>query len=212
MQVNYKAMLYSRSNECFRNFCPHLIAGYNLKSPTVMGLFLRKIQYSDFQDVFLVSGIALSPSELHGLMTGFMCVNSDSSPEQREVAYSDWLIGDGERADAELVQWLDQLFEATLTELEEFSDFQFRILMPDDDTCIDARSQALKSFCAGFLSGVGPYHFDEEVTEALTDLERIAALRGEVGESEENESDLFEIIEFVRVSVFFIFTENARRR
>ena len=133
-------------------------------------------------------------------------------PEQREVAYSDWLIGGGERADAELVQWLDQLFEATLTELEEFSDFQFRILMPDDDASIDARSQALKSFCAGFLSDLGSYHFDEEVTEALTDLERIAALREEVGESEENESDLFEIVEFVRVSVLFIFTENARRR
>ena len=173
---------------------------------------MRKIQYSDFQDVFLVSGIAISPSELHGLMTGFMCVNPDSSQQQREVAYSDWLIGDGEPADAELVQRLDNLFEATLTELEEFSDFQFRILMPDDESSIDARSQALKSFCAGFLSGLGSRHFDEEVTEALTDLERIAALREEVGESEENESDLFEIIEFVRVSVLFIFTENARRR
>ena len=173
---------------------------------------MQNIQYSDFQDAFLVAGIAISPSELHGLMTGFMCVNPESSLQQRKVAYSDWLIGDGGSADRELVQRLDYLFEATLTELEEFSDFQFRILMPDDDASIDSRSQSLKSFCAGFLSGLGSPHFNEKFTEALTDLERIAALREEVGESEENESDLFQILEFVRISVLFIFTENGRRR
>ena len=177
-----------------------------------MGLFLQNLQYSDFQDAFLVSGIAISPSELHGLMTGFMCVNPESSRQQREIVYSDWLMVDGGSTDEELVHLLDYLFETTLKELDEFSDFQFRILMPDEDASIDSRSQSLKFFCAGFLSGLGSHHFNQEISEVLTDLERIAAFREEVGESEENESDLFQIVEFVRISVLFVFDEKGRRR
>ena len=178
-----------------------------------MGNSLQNIQYSDFQDAFLVSGVALAPAEFHGLMTGFMCMNPESTERERERVYSDWLSGViNTSTDKELVDRLERLFKATLVELEEFSDFQFRILMPDDEASVDDRSQALKSFCAGFLGGLGSSHFCDEIAEVLADLERIASLREEVGESEENESDLFELVEFVRVSVLFIFSENGRER
>jgi hypothetical protein len=57
------------------------------------------------------------------------------------------------------------------------------------------------------LSGFGAAKSSGDVMEALSDFERIASLRETVEESEENESDLFEIIEFVRVSVLLIFAE-----
>ena len=79
--------------------------------------------------------------------------------------------------------------------------------MPDDDEVIDVRSKSLKSFCGGFLSGFGATKSSDDVMEALSDFERIAALRETVEDSEENEADLFEIIEYVRVSVLLIFAE-----
>ena len=160
--------------------------------------------FDEFQSVLSTANISQDPSEVHGLMTGFMCAYPGSTSLLRATAYNDWL---GVDVNAGLEAHLNALFDATEAELDEFSDFQFRVLMPDDDTAIDTRSKSLKSFCAGFLSGFGATKSSEDVMEALSDFERIASLRETVEESEENESDLFEIIEFVRVSVLLIFAE-----
>lgn len=133
-----------------------------------------------------------------------MCANPGTTTSVRVTAYNDWLGAD---VDAVLEGHLNTLFDATEAELDEFSDFQFRVLMPDDDVAIDIRSKSLKSFCAGFLSGFGATKSGDDGKEALADFERIAALRETVEESEENEADLFEIMEYVRVSVLLIFAE-----
>jgi len=160
--------------------------------------------FDEFQSFLTTANTSQDPSEVHGLMTGYMCANPSTTSLVRAMAYNDWL---GVDVDTVLETQLNSLFDATEAELDEFSDFQFRVLMPDDDTAIDTRSKSLKSFCAGFLSGFGAAKSSEVVTEALSDFERIASLRETVEESEENESDLFEIIEFVRVSVLLIFAE-----
>ena len=66
--------------------------------------------------------------------------------------------------------------------------------------------------CSGFLSGLGEFgnrlvELEGLTNEALADLARIAALTDEVPEGEDNEVDLVEIEEFVRVSVLLIFSE-----
>ena len=138
------------------------------------------------------------------MIAGFLCANPGAGRLGQEAAYREWLV---DEIPPGLMEKLHLLFEATRVELGEFSDFQFRILMPDDDTDIDLRSKALKSFCSGFLSGFGPRKVPEEISEPVADFESIAALRGDVEDGEENESDLFEIVEFVRVSVLLIYAE-----
>ena len=49
----------------------------------------------------------------------------------------------------------------------------------------------------------------EDATEILTDFARIAGISDEVTDGEENEVDLMEILEYVRISVLLIFTECA---
>ena len=44
--------------------------------------------------------------------------------------------------------------------------------------------------------------------DALADLARVAAMTDEVPEGEENESDLNEILEFVRISTLLIFAAS----
>jgi uncharacterized protein YgfB (UPF0149 family) len=45
----------------------------------------------------------------------------------------------------------------------------------------------------------------------LTDLAKISALDLEVPDSDENEGDLLEIIEYVRMSAMMIYLESARK-
>ena len=50
------------------------------------------------------------------------------------------------------------------------------------------------------------------MSEALNDLARVAAMTDEVPEGEENESDLNEILEFVRISTLLVFAETDSAR
>lgn len=158
-------------------------------------------------------GIERHPAEIHGMLVGHLCAAGTSTKAQRATLYGDWL-GDG--VPASLVQLLEGAHEAALEALDEFSDFDFRLMTPGDDEKISRRAEALASWCSGFIfgfGGAGQVSGDAltgEVSEALQDLSRISALSEEVPEGEENEADLMEIEEFVRASTLLIFAETAR--
>lgn len=168
--------------------------------------------------LFDETGLSQSPSEVHGMLTGLVCVNPDISVGEQHRAFQGWFEDELDRGIGEK---LTDLFTETRAALDEYGDFQFRILMPEDSEGIDGRSRSLRAFCGGFLSGFGlaghSASEDEDVAEALADFERIAAFRDDVIDSEENEADLQEIIEYVRISVLLIFAtcygaDRASRR
>ena len=72
--------------------------------------------------------------------------------------------------------------------------------------------RALRDFCSGFISSLGSMSLDEEISEILIDMRSIAAVRDEMEGTEENESDFFQLVEFVRASVFFIFFQATQRK
>ena len=51
----------------------------------------------------------------------------------------------------------------------------------------------------------------EEIREVLTDLAKISALDVEVPNSNENEGDLLEIIEYVRMSAIMLYLESTKK-
>ena len=155
-------------------------------------------------------GSDLHASELHGLLVGYACGAGKSQGSKRSALYESWL--DGEVAD-DLAILLNEAFDTTLDNLDEFADFEFRLMMPDDESAIFERVQAVALWCSGFLSGLGESGRSldgmvGDAAEALGDLGRIAAMTDDVPEGEENEEDLAEIEEFVRVSVLLIFAET----
>ena len=174
--------------------------------------------HADFLSLFDETGISQSPSEVHGLLTGMVCVSPDSDIAAQHRAFQTWFE---DELDQGVAEQLSDLFTETRAALDEYGDFQFHILMPLDSVDIDTRSKSLRAFCSGFLSGFGlaghSASSQEDVAEALSDFERIAAFRDDVTDSEENEADLQEIIEYVRVSVLLIFAtcdeaDRAERR
>jgi uncharacterized protein YgfB (UPF0149 family) len=155
-------------------------------------------------------GVEISSSELHGLMTGYLCANSKSSARERLGLFELWMDAGVDSGSAAL---LEKLFTDTLESLGEYSDFEFRILMPEDETSITLRGEALSRWCTGYLSGFGSAgqheqaDLSDDVIEAFADFSKIAGLTESVPDSEENESDLMEICEYVRISVLLIFSE-----
>lgn len=155
-------------------------------------------------------GADLHPSELHGMLIGYLCASKRSEKEHRAAIYGNWL---GESATKKMSELLDEAYLAAAEALDEYSDFDFRLLLPDDDEHINERVRSLAFWCSGFLSGFGeagrPLTMTGDVGEAFEDLAKIAALSEEVPDSEENEVDLAEIEEYVRVSALLIYSETV---
>jgi uncharacterized protein YgfB (UPF0149 family) len=166
-----------------------------------------ELSYGDVQDVVLHHLGSGSAAEAHGLLAGLLCMDSG-------IACGAWLESlEGpatEPPDDSDRQVLGRLFDATRRQLDDF-DFSFELLLPDDDTPIEERAEALAEWCQGFLAGLGygtkgNSGWPGECAEVLADIGEIARLDpGGVGESAE--SDYAELSEYVRVGVQVICSE-----
>ncbi len=156
-------------------------------------------------------GARVSASEVHGFITGWICSGTgwDSATDSFEEALEISLVGDFKAAALETAHEAI----AGLTDI----DFGFQILLPDEGGEINGRRAALSEWCQGFLSGFGltgryqDSELSEEVKELLQDFTQIAQVDDEIPEDEENESDLTEITEYVRMGAVMVFTDCATK-
>jgi yecA family protein len=154
-------------------------------------------------DAMRVAGVAATASELHGSLCGYVSGGG-------KVDGDDWLqrlAFDAEKApmpdDA-----LDQLRTTTLAQFAAL-DFDFQLLLPNDDAPLAERADALVEWCRGFLGGFGlaapaADALSDEAAEALEDIGRIAASDLDYDGSEADEDALAEIVEFVRVAALLL--------
>lgn len=144
------------------------------------------------------------PAQIHGLICGYLCVLAD---KMKDLFFS------GANKNHELKEILSQVYEGTYRQLSEFS-FEFNLLLPDDDTDINIRAEALGLWSQGFLTGLSnsgisiENHEHANVKEAMDDIVEIANINfGDIVANEEDESAYFELVEYVRLSVLMIFHE-----
>ncbi len=170
------------------------------------------INYSDWRNELNLIGVDMTPSELHGMVVGYLCASRNSGPDQRRALFNGWLGGETSQS---MISRLETIYKHAEDSLDEYSDFNFRLLMPDDEESIQSRAKALANWCSGFLSGFGDAgtvsgdSLTGDVAEAFNDLAKIAAIHDEIPDSEENEADLAEIEEFIRISMLMIYAETT---
>jgi len=171
--------------------------------------------FEHFRDELSRASVDLHPSELHGMLIGYLCAMKDSAgPGQRRSLFEAWMDG---QAPTSVVNMLEEAYAQSLDSLGEYADFDFTLVMPGDDQGIAERAESVFLWCSGFLSGFGEsgrqLDADDasDVKEALQDMGRIAAMSEEVTEGEENEADLTEIVEFIRISTLLIFAETESK-
>jgi len=175
---------------------------------------------SDFQTLAVAmvdQGILSSPSEVHGLMTGYIATGSSVDEGQVLHMVLSYLEMDS-GVSSEFKTIILEVFSTIKQQLVS-DEFEFVLVLPDDD--IDdlySRLQALAAWSQGFLVGFGTGSggldektFSDEVQEAIRDIVDVANVESEVEEEEEAEAAYIEVCEYIRVASMLIFTEFSER-
>lgn len=160
--------------------------------------------YDHFIAVIEDAAIGVSGSELHGVMCGYLCAGADAQGE----AYLHALLHN--KKDEASRNALLQLFAAFTVSQQQINnfDFEFQMLLPDDDSALIDRAQAFGEWCDGFnqglsMAGISADEFyEEEAQEALQHMSEFAELDYEALDvSEEDERALMEVSEYARLAV-----------
>jgi uncharacterized protein YgfB (UPF0149 family) len=170
--------------------------------------------FDEIADHLLDQGVLASPSQLHGCLCGLLGAGAPAEPEYGLDALTSTL---GLALHGELANRVMQLYTVSYAALQD-EEFTFLPLLPDDEIAIAQRTEAMASWCDGFLAGFAyatsgkessTGAFSEECSEALGD---IAALAQADATEEENDEDAeehyFELVEYLRVAVVNIFLDS----
>lgn len=152
--------------------------------------------------------VPVSASELHGAACGWIAGGGNQA--------GNWLaavLADTQQPAAGSGSALDALFNATAKAFGE-RDFAVELLLPDEDTSLAERSQALFDWCRGFLGAFGlaaGQHapLSDDGKDALADIARLAASQPQDEGDDEDEQALVEIEEYVRVVAMLLHADCA---
>ncbi|MEX0444875.1 YecA family protein [Xenorhabdus sp. SGI246] len=158
--------------------------------------------YQSFDEILHQQSVALTAAEMHGLISGLLCGGNHDSSWQTLVHD---LANDGLAFSQILAQSIRELYEVTFESLDD-SNFNFNLLLPDDEAGVFACADALAGWVNHFLLGLGvadpKITEKKEIQEVITDLRNIGMLGYDEGEDQEELSQaLEEVLEYVRVAV-----------
>jgi yecA family protein len=172
-------------------------------------------EYEAVQDSLVDLRIPITAAELHGALSGCLCAGAALTPGNW-LAYA---LTDAElEGQAEPGSVLAVFFDAVSAQLAgDVMDFEFDLLLPDDDTPVTERGPAMVDWCRGFLGGFGvvpnsAQALSEEAEEALQDLAKIAASDLNYEDSEADEEALIEVCEYIRVAAVLLYNERVVNR
>lgn len=155
--------------------------------------------------------LAVSASDLHGSLVGYLCAGGRAGP--RHLLDALQLESDDARVGDHAHELLERLYSDSLNQLDD-PQLGFQPLLPADDAALDERSDAVVEWCRGFLGGFGLAggavdKLSADGNEILRDFGTIAAssLTLDDADDDENENALTEVIEFVRVGSLLLHAE-----
>lgn len=173
----------------------------------------QPLDFDDIANQLLAEGAQQSPSQLHGGICGILAgagpVHADDCVAA--VAQALDLALHGELADSTL-----RLADVSRRAMED-AEFDFQLLLPDDEVEMEVRVQALADWCRGFLAGfalVLPNDrggVNEETAEVLKDMAAIASAGyDEDADEEDAEGDFFELTEYLRFACLNLFMSKLQ--
>lgn len=170
---------------------------------------ISRPDYNSLNDVLAKADADLVASESHGALCGMLCAAG-------KTELSEWLEQIFEAFDVnnmlvkEASQLLVGLYNDTQTQLND-SEVDFQLLLPDDDTSLAQRTEALALWCQGFTFGLAAgglkkdRKLPEDTTELIRDMVEIARAGHDLGDdSDADEDSYMQIYEYVRMGVLLI--------
>lgn len=154
-------------------------------------------------------------SENHGLLSGLLAVGS----KVNRSAWINALVLDDQQQDDKIMQGakkaLTQLFDVTKAAFKS-DDYDFSLLLPEDNASFPLRIEAFAHWCQGFVTGLNLVGVDtkqkgeSDVHEALADLLNFSLLRydNETEDDEDAEKAYVSLVEYAKVAVLLLHRDN----
>ena len=166
--------------------------------------------YEDFEQIDAILAdleCDVSAAEFHGLTSGLIAGGLQPTVQQWLDTLSVHLDFQQDPAETDR-NMLYELYKHTYSQLAEKElNFEFNLVLPEDEFPLVDRLDALGQWCRGFVEGIGLSEVgdilneSEESQEILRDLVAISQIDVESGaEGEEGEGQYTELVEYVRIS------------
>jgi len=171
---------------------------------------------TDFDDLshsLIKLDAATEASESQGLLCGILCAQGRID----KMSWMQQVLGEavpqGDLLIQEVKTELENVFNETMEALYD-DEYGFQMFLPDDDVSLNERLAALSEWCQGFLLGFSMRDknslegdLKDEIDSLIEDFVELTRIDTDTDEEmEDDEESFFEIIEYVRMGVIYIFT------
>ncbi len=151
---------------------------------------------------------AIKTSELQGALCGLLCLDSQAN---RATWYKS-LYEEVQPEEDEILD-LTHLFDQTVQALNSL-DFDLQLELPDDNAPIASRILALADWCQGLLFGLATSGLTDDTElstdckEYIADVINISQINSDdLDASDSNDMDFEELVEYLRMGLFLIYSE-----
>ncbi len=163
------------------------------------------------------AGIAVNPSELHGLLAGMLSGGLSLTDKSWQPMVFDY-TNDGMGWPMQALKLAEKTLDATISDLTG-SGMDIDILLPDEEASASLFDMAdgLAEWVNHFISGLGLVNAElkkasKDVKEALADLEEISKLGIDEDDDMEEQAQLLEqVVEHVKACVLTIHAEFGQK-
>jgi len=163
------------------------------------------------------AGIAVNPSELHGLLAGMLSGGLSLTDKSWQPMVFDY-TNDGMGWPMQVLKLAEKTLDATISDLTG-SGMDLDILLPDEEASASLFDMAdgLAEWVNHFISGLGLVNAElkkasKDVKEALADLEEISKLGIDEDDDMEEQAQLLEqVVEHVKACVLTIHAEFGQK-
>lgn len=172
---------------------------------------MKIIDHDELGSLLYDAGMEIGASFCHGMLSAYHCVKGKASEMSvaaciKQIAAQDTLPPATKR---QLHDLAHQIVEALNS-----PDLDYQLLLAQDDDPLLERATDVAEWCQGFLQGIGlagEKDIKGEMREFVTDVIAISQLDEEMNDSveksSEDEADLMEIVEYLRVGVLSLYED-----
>jgi len=169
--------------------------------------------FDEITEILEHNAWSVGAAEFHGLLSGLICAGVDDDD------IDNWLpvLLEGSYLTNKEYLPIEQEVRSAFLEVRNLLDndgFEYTIALPDESHSIENRASSLHTWCRGFLTTLLEYgdveidRLSTDCCEFVADVQTICDAEIEIdGSSDEAESDLFALAEYLRVGVQLIYED-----
>jgi hypothetical protein len=170
--------------------------------------------YQELTKILAEVDFTSTASELHGLLTGLVAggMFKDSEDYLEHMAE---MFNNGLSIKNPLKTTSEKMVKEIFSQFDSM-EMSFELLLMDEDETLADQAQELLNWVQYFLVGFGLNKRDlkatsNEVREIIEDFTNITHMETDIEDSNENQADFYEVIEFIRVSSVLCYQELGKK-